>query len=144
MLSKGATTWWERWNGDSGDPAMNSFNHYAFGSVVAWVYRSVAAIDAGAPGFKQIVIRPRPDERMKSAKAEYDSIYGRIVSDWAITPDGYLHRIVIPPNTSATVYLPAGKITEGGKAVESQTAPDGMAMVTIGSGTYEFRNKKIQ
>src|ERR1700690_45590 len=45
MLSKGATTWWERWNGDTGDPAMNSYNHYAFGSVIAWVYRYAAGID---------------------------------------------------------------------------------------------------
>src|SRR5207253_2567508 len=60
MLSKGATTWWERWNGDTGDPAMNSYNHYAFGSVVAWVYRYVAGIDAApdAPGFREIVIHP--------------------------------------------------------------------------------------
>ena len=60
MLSKGATTWWERWNGDSGDPAMNSFNHYSFGSVVAWVYRSVAGIDTApdGAGFQHIVIHP--------------------------------------------------------------------------------------
>jgi alpha-L-rhamnosidase len=143
MLSKGATTWWERWNGDSGDPAMNSFNHYAFGSVVAWVYRSVAAIDAGAPGFKQIAIRPRMDERMKSARGEYESIYGRIVSDWSTTAGGvFVHRIVIPANTSATVYLPAkagAKVTEGGKQVETKPGADGTAIVTVGSGTYEFR-----
>ena len=45
MVRKGATTWWERWNGDTGDPAMNSYNHYAFGSVMAWVFRRVAGID---------------------------------------------------------------------------------------------------
>jgi len=139
MLSKGATTWWERWNGDSGDPAMNSFNHYAFGSVVAWVYRSVAAIDAGAPGFKEIVIRPRHDERMKSARGEYESIYGRIVSDWSMTATGFVHRVVIPPNTSATVYLPGSKVTEAGKPIETKPGPDGTVIVTIGSGAYEFR-----
>src|SRR5580658_826775 len=56
MLSKGATTWWERWNGDTGDPGMNSYNHYAFGSVIAWVYRYVVGIDMAAPGFHDIVI----------------------------------------------------------------------------------------
>ena len=57
MLSKGATTWWERWNGDTGDPSMNSYNHYAFGSVVAWVYRYAAGIDTtpDSPGFKEII-----------------------------------------------------------------------------------------
>ena len=71
MLSKGATTWWERWNGDSGDPAMNSFNHYAFGSVMAWVYRSVAGIDTQpeGPGFQTIVIRPHTDPRMTRVHA---------------------------------------------------------------------------
>jgi len=70
MLSKGATTWWERWNGDTGDPAMNSYNHYAFGSVVAWVYRSVAGIDTdtAAPGYREVVIRPRLDARITHAR----------------------------------------------------------------------------
>ena len=141
MLSKGATTWWERWNGDSGDPAMNSFNHYAFGSVVAWVYRSVAGIDAAAPGFKQIVIRPMHDGRMTSARGEYDSVYGTIVSDWTATGGTFIHKVVIPPNTTATVYLPAVKwqITEAGRPVESKPGPGGTVVVSIGSGTYEFR-----
>ena len=63
MLSKGATTWWERWNGDTGDPSMNSYNHYAFGSVIAWVYRYAAGIDTtpDSPGFKEIVVHPHLD-----------------------------------------------------------------------------------
>ena len=65
MLSKGATTWWERWNGDTGDPGMNSYNHYAFGSVMAWVYRSVAGIDTNAEGagYREIVVHPVLDPR---------------------------------------------------------------------------------
>ena len=142
MLSKGATTWWERWNGDSGDPAMNSFNHYAFGSVVAWVYRSVAGIDAGAPGFKEIVIRPRHDVHMNAARGEYDSVYGTIVSDWSVTAYGFVHKVVIPPNTKATVYLPAAsQITEGGKPVEVKPGPDKTVIVSVGSGSYEFRGQ---
>src|SRR5204863_845406 len=88
MLSKGATTWWERWNGDTGDPSMNSYNHYAFGSVVAWIYRYVAGIDTSLqdPGFHQIVVHPRLDTRMTQARAEYDSAYGKIVSDWSGKP----------------------------------------------------------
>ncbi len=66
MLSKGATTWWERWNGDTGDPAMNSYNHYAFGSVVAWIYQCVAGIDTASSGagFHEIIIHPRLDARI--------------------------------------------------------------------------------
>ena len=108
MLSKGATTWWERWNGDTGDPAMNSYNHYAFGSVIAWVYRYAAGIDTtpDSPGFKEIVVHPHLDARMTSARAEYDSIYGKIISDWKGTPAGpFSLKVTIPANTSAKSFL---------------------------------------
>ena len=143
MLSKGATTWWERWNGDTGDPAMNSYNHYAFGSVVAWVYRYAAGIDTGlnAPGFKEIVIHPHPDSRMPSARAEYESVFGKIVSDWKGTPAGpFSLQVTIPANTSAKVYLPAtagAHVSEGGKPIAVQSQ-DGMYEVHIGSGTYNL------
>ncbi len=141
MLSKGATTWWERWNSDEGDPAMNSFNHFAFGSVVGWIYRYVAGIDAAAPGYREIIIRPRPDPRVTRARGEFESMYGRIVSDWTGTAAGpFTLSVTIPPNTRATVYLPAvpgGAVTEGGRPVEFRTVPDAY-VVEIGSGSYEF------
>src|SRR5437762_3919163 len=123
MLSKGATTWWERWNGDTGDPAMNSYNHYAFGSVMAWVYRYAAGIDTTlqAPGFKEIVIHPHLDAGITSAREEYNSIYGKILSDWTRIPGGSLRlNVTIPANTDATVFLPAVQgvhITESGNPV---------------------------
>jgi alpha-L-rhamnosidase len=144
MLKKGATTWWERWNGDTGDPAMNSFNHYAFGSVVAWVYQSVAGIDTDpdAPGFKKISIRPITGGPITQARGEYDSVYGKIVSDWKAAPDGtFSIRVTIPPNTTAKVYLPAkpgGRITESGRAVEAQKGPENTVIASVGSGSYEF------
>ncbi len=143
MLAKGATTWWERWNGDTGDPSMNSYNHYAFGSVMAWVYRYAAGIDTmpDSPGFKEIVIHPRLDSRMTAARAEYESIYGKIVSDWKGTPVGpFSLRVTIPPNTSAKIVLPAiqGKhVTEDGKAIDAQ-AQDGLYTLKVGSGSYAF------
>jgi alpha-L-rhamnosidase len=146
MLSKGATTWWERWNGDTGDPAMNSYNHYAFGSVVAWVYRYAAGIDTipSSPGFKQVVIHPHLDSRMTSARAEYDSVYGKIISDWNGTPAGpFSLRVTIPANTSARVFLPAilgAHLTQSGNAVEAQ--PEGGSLVVrVGSGSYNFEVK---
>jgi alpha-L-rhamnosidase len=143
MLSKGATTWWERWNGDTGDPAMNSFNHYAFGSVVAWVYRYVAGIDTmpEAPGFREIVIRPRPDSRMTYARGEYDSVYGRIVSEWTAKPgEPFSLHVTIPANTTARVVLPASPdatVTEGGRPAGGQHEADGY-VVRMGSGSYVF------
>lgn len=146
MLTKGATTWWERWNGDTGDPAMNSYNHYAFGSVIAWVYRYAAGIDttASAPGFKEVVIRPHPDSRMTSARAEYDSIYGKIISDWNGTPAGpFSLRVTIPANTSAKVFVPAipgAHLTQDGNSVEAQPE-SGSFLVRLGSGSYHFEVK---
>jgi alpha-L-rhamnosidase len=146
MLSKGATTWWERWNGDTGDPSMNSYNHYAFGSVVAWVYRYSAGIDAttAAPGFKEIVIHPHPDPQMTSARAEYDSVYGKIISDWAGTQAGpFSLKITIPPNTSAKVFLPViagSRLTQDGTE-KLAAIEEGSYVVQIGSGSYAFEVK---
>jgi alpha-L-rhamnosidase len=146
MLSKGATTWWERWNGDTGDPSMNSYNHYAFGSVIAWVYRYAAGIDTAPdmPGFKEIVIHPHLDSRMTSARAEYDSIYGKIISDWNGTPAGpFSLRVTIPANTSAKVFLPAiagAHLAEDGRPLESEQE-GGSYVVRIGAGSYRFEVK---
>jgi alpha-L-rhamnosidase len=142
MLSKGATTWWERWNSDSGDPAMNSYNHYAFGSVVAWVYQHVAGIDTSSdgPGFKHIVIRPRLDPRLRHARGEYDSVYGTITTDWATSPGGFTLRATVPPNTTASVHLPrlpGATIMESGRAVTARLDGD-RAVVEVGSGSYVF------
>ncbi len=143
MLSKGATTWWERWNGDSGDPSMNSYNHYAFGSVIAWVYRYMSGIDTtlGSPGFKKIVIRPHLDPRVTFARGEYESIYGKIVTDWKGTANGpFRLRVTIPANTTADIFLPAAtraQVTESGKRVEARQEGESL-LVSIGSGSYDF------
>jgi alpha-L-rhamnosidase len=143
MLSKGATTWWERWNGDTGDPSMNSYNHYAFGSVVAWVYRYVAGIDTApdAPGFRHIVIHPRPDATMPRASGEYESVYGKISTDWSSNSKSFSLKVTVPANTSAAVYLPAipnSRVTEGGSTVEPRQE-SGSYVVEVGSGSYDFK-----
>ena len=105
MVSKGATTWWERWNGDTGDPSMNSYNHYAFGSVMAWVYRRAAGIDtdAAGAGFHHLTIQPHFDPALPQLHVEYDSAYGTIVSDWQQSRRQF--TITLPPNTTATLAL---------------------------------------
>ena len=120
MVKMGATTWWERWNGDTGDPSMNSYNHYAFGSVMAWVYRRAAGIDTDAtgPGYHRLTIHPHFDPALPQLHVEYDSAYGTIVSDWQQSEHRF--TITIPANTTATVTLPTNK-TE-----------------TIGSGTHSY------
>jgi alpha-L-rhamnosidase len=146
MLSKGATTWWERWNGDTGDPSMNSYNHYAFGSVMAWVYRYAAGIDTSldAPGFKRIVIHPHVDARMPAVRGEYDSVYGKIVSEWKNEPRGAFQlKVTIPANTTAKVVLPAAEsrsVTLDGHAAETRLE-DGLQVVDLGSGSYSLAVK---
>jgi len=144
MLAKGATTWWERWNGDTGDPGMNSYNHYAFGSVVAWVYRRLLGIDTATdgPGFQHILIHPHPDSSVKQASGEYESAYGTIATDWTMDPGGssFTLRVRIPANTYATVYLPAiphSHVWESGALVDAQPN-NGSYIVPTGSGSYEF------
>jgi len=146
MLSKGATTWWERWNGDTGDPAMNSYNHYAFGSVIAWVYRYAAGIDTSlsSPAFKEIIIHPHLDSKMPSVRAEYDSMYGKIVSDWKGSPTGpFSLKVTIPPNSSAKLFLPAvgaHQVMESGSPIKTQSQ-DGALVLRVGSGTYDVEVK---
>jgi alpha-L-rhamnosidase len=146
MIKKGATTWWERWNGDTGDPAMNSYNHYAFGSVVAWIYQTVLGIDttSNRPGFHEITIHPRPDARITTARGQYESAYGRITTEWQGTPTGpFTLKVTIPPNTTARVVLPEipnAHVTQNGKVVKAAKEAAEL-FVRLGSGSYEFQVK---
>jgi alpha-L-rhamnosidase len=115
-VTQGATTIWERWDGwthDKGfqDPGMNSFNHYAYGAIGAWLYAVVGGInlDPERPGYRHIVMRPRPGGDLTSATAELRSIYGPIRSAWTLDAERgkFDWRITVPANTSATVYVPA-------------------------------------
>ncbi|HZZ42014.1 MAG TPA: family 78 glycoside hydrolase catalytic domain [Tepidisphaeraceae bacterium] len=150
QVKLGATTMWERWDGyrpDKGfqDPGMNSFNHYAFGSVGEWMYSSMVGIDQADAAFKHIIIRPHPGGAFTHVNGRYDSINGPIVSHWSIEGTSLKLHVEIPVNTTATIYVPGnGPITESGKPVESSpnitfVRQDGDAMVyQVGSGHYDF------
>ena len=153
-IKNGATTIWERWDGwteENGfqSPNMNSFNHYSLGSVGEWLYRYVAGLDLDpqTAGYGRIVIRPRPGGGLTHARGEYDSVRGRIVSAWSLEGDRFKLRVEIPPNTTATVYVPAeggAGISEGGNPVEQAEGvrilgmEHGEGVLAVGSGTYEF------
>ena len=89
LVEHGATTMWERWNGDQmkDDPSMNSYNHYAYGAVADWIYRYAAGVDATPldAGFHTIALHPVFDARLGSIVFDYDSAYGPIHSDWTVT-----------------------------------------------------------
>ncbi|MCI8497407.1 MAG: family 78 glycoside hydrolase catalytic domain [Clostridiales bacterium] len=157
-VDQGATTMWERWNSYTKDKGfgpvgMNSFNHYSYGSVASWMFRSMAGIgyDIENPGFKHIVLAPNPDQSLKTVKASYDSAYGTIVSNSVIDGDTWTYDAVIPANTTATIKLPVEKIdtlTVGGKAPEALTLEadgivfggyeNGIALFEAVAGSFSF------
>jgi len=159
MVEMGATTIWERWDGyvkgrGFQDPGMNSFNHWAFGSVGEWVWRELAGInpDDEQPGYKHFLIRPRPCGDLAWAKARYDSIRGPIVSEWSIA-GGQIHlHVEVAANTTATVIVPTSNpaaVSEGGKAAGTAAGvtplgpmAGGGAAFAIASGHYDFVGPK--
>ena len=143
QVKRGATTIWEHWDairqdGSFQSERMLSFNHYAYGSIGAWLFQVVAGINADEhkPGYKHIIIKPQPGGGLSHAKAAYDSMHGLIESAWSLSGNRLTLWVCIPANARATVIIPAqycSSITEGGHPVALR---DGE--VHIGSGHYEF------
>lgn len=107
-VSKGATTTWENWYGinEAGVP-VDSHNHYAPGSVVAWLFGSCAGIRPLEPGFSKVLIAPTPGGSLTWAKAEYLSVHGKIASSWKIENGTFFLEIETPVATE--VRMPNGK-----------------------------------
>jgi alpha-L-rhamnosidase len=153
-VTMGATTIWERWDGIKPDgtfqtPDMNSFNHYAYGAIGDWMYRTVTGIDSDPenPGYKVIRIKPYLTDKLNQAKGELETYYGKVVSAWENVAGQLSLNVEIPVNTTAIVYIPAtdaGRIQEGGKKlssvkeVELAGTEDGYVKVKVGSGSYLF------
>ncbi len=111
LVEHGATTMWERWNGDKmrGDPTMNSYNHYAYGAVADWIYRYAAGIDTdpGDPGFHTILLHPNFDKKLGSLDFSYESSYGTIHSAWVISGNKATWNLAIPANSTGRLPLTA-------------------------------------
>jgi len=149
-VSVGATTIWEQWDGWDGRNAkggMNSLNHYAFGAVGEYLFGMVGGIQPDAPGYKRILIQPVIRDGLTWARTRYVSIHGKIVSNWKREGDKLTMEVSIPPNTTATVYVPAkneGMVLESGKPVAETRGVKFLrmekdsAVYEIGSGVYEF------
>ena len=112
-VDNGATTIWERWNSymidkGMGPQGMNSFNHYAYGAVCAWVWETVAGIaaDTENPGFRHIIMRPLPDKRLGHVDAQYQSAAGLIRSAWRYEGNQWIWEFTVPQGATATVTLP--------------------------------------
>ncbi len=156
-VKMGATTIWERWDGQKTDSTfedagMNSFNHYAYGAIGDWMYRVMAGIDTyeDGPGYKKIKIMPHPGGDLTYANADYKTPYGLVSSHWKKDGAAFIEDVVIPANTSAIIYIPgtSDKITEGGTPLSVHTGMNaeparepGYTAVEVGSGVYHFEVK---
>ena len=157
-VKMGATTIWERWDGEKPDstfqtPGMNSFNHYAYGAIGDWMYRKMVGLDTydDAPGYKHIKIQPHIGGGFTYASASLQTYYGKLSNAWKIESNMLAMDVEIPANTTATVYVPAASadaITESGKALSSATEikiisyDDGYVVLQLGSGVYHFAVRK--
>ena len=137
MIAKGATTIWELWNGDTADPAMNSGNHVMLiGDLDIWLYEYLGGIrsDPKEPGFKKILVKPTVVGDLTWVKSCYNSMYGRIASDWSREAGKLAMEVTIPANTTATVCVPTADealVTESGKLA---TQAEGVKFLRMETG----------
>jgi len=155
MIDQGATTMWERWDGyvkgrGVQSKTMNSFNHFAIGSIGEWLYRVILGInfDEKNPGYKHIIIRPKSGEPLKWVNGSYNSIHGEIGVSWQKDEDNFNLKISIPTNTSATLYLPTkhkDNIRESNtpineiETIEFIKVENNNTIIKIKSGIYHFK-----
>ena len=155
LVDHGATTMWERWNGDQmrNDPSMNSYNHYAYGAVADWIYRYAAGIDTTTAdaGFHTIYLHPAFDAQLGSIDFTYPSPYGDIHSAWTIKNRTATWDLTIPANTTgwlplnseeAANYKLSGQPIAASKQAES-TQKDNHPGFNLPAGVYHFEVSNI-
>lgn len=154
-VTMGATTIWERWDGIKPDGSfqnvgMNSFNHYAYGAIGDWLYRVVSGLEIGSPGYKKILIQPKPGAKLSFARTTFQCPYGPVASGWEKQNGDMVITIRVPVNTTAVVTLPGAKlnaVTESNVAIGSlpylknARAEGANVVLEVGSGEYVFRYK---
>ncbi|MFI7703955.1 glycoside hydrolase family 78 protein [Nonomuraea sp. NPDC049480] len=126
-VTMGATTIWERWDsllpdGGVNPGEMTSFNHYALGAVADWMHRTIAGLAPAAPGYRRLIVRPRPGDGLSHARASLATPYGRAEVGWKRTDEQLTLVVVVPPNCTAAVHLP--------------TDPDNA--IEVGAGRHVF------
>jgi len=151
-VKMGATTIWERWDGQKTDSTfqdagMNSFNHYAYGAIGDWMYRVSAGIETADPGYRHIVLQPHPTTRLDYARAWFNSPFGLILSGWERKGDKVIVNVKVPANAYARIILPVNtlsKVTSNGQPPEKIPGLSDVRVVgnniifETGSGEYQF------
>lgn len=129
-VTHGATTMWEHWNGIKEDGSfwsrnMNSFNHYAYGSVCDWIYSRVAGISPAEPGYRRILLSPVPNRALGFVNCAYESVAGRIESNWYYKGNDVYFEFTVPEGATAEIRLPGGY------------------RETVGAGSYHYTVKDL-
>lgn len=150
MISKGATTIWERWDTDTQGPGMNGESQKILsGNLEAWFYQSLAGIryDPSQPGFRHIILKPSPVAGLDFVRAKYKSLYGAIGSSWQVDGDTFRWKVSVPPNTQATIHVPTSDeetVLESGQPLGEAAGlsrvsggPSGVVLAAA-SGHYTF------
>jgi alpha-L-rhamnosidase len=153
-VKQGATTIWERWDGQKPDGSfqtteMNSFNHYAYGAIGDWMYRVMAGIeiDEAAPAYRRVLIQPRPGGGFTSVRASHETPYGKVASAWTLQDRRFELAVEVPANSRATVRLPAARLADVSESGRPLAEGNGLSaprqegdavLVDVGSGRYRF------
>ena len=125
MARNGATTIWELWNGNTADPAMNSGNHVMLlGDLIIWEYEYLGGIRPLEPGYKAVELKPYPIKGLDWVNCSYDSVSGKIVSNWKVDGGKFEWDVEIPEGVKANVYIPA--------------ADGSRQMKEVGPGSHHF------
>ncbi|MCP4311260.1 MAG: family 78 glycoside hydrolase catalytic domain [Bacteroidetes bacterium] len=139
-IERGATTLWEHWaRRDTKKHA--SLNHIMFGDVSNWFYQYIAGIrpDYKAPGFKHFYVEPMLTEHLDWAKADFESAYGTIIAEWKKQNDQITLDVQVPANTSATIILPKGELTNVDVSMFKNISEEhGKTVIKVGSGNYKI------
>jgi alpha-L-rhamnosidase len=125
-ITMGATTMWERWDSMLPDGSINpgemtSFNHYALGSVGAWLHSTVGGISPAKAGWKVVRFEPIPGGTITWAKVGYESPYGKVACEWKIEDGRLKMSALVPPNSRGEVKLPESDV-----------------VISVGSGRHEY------
>ena len=127
-VDMGATTIWERWNsilpdGTPNPDGMNSCNHYAYGSVMEFIYRRIAGIEAQEPGFSRVRICPHPVKGLSFVKATFESVHGVIAAGYEQKDGSITFFAELPEGVRGELYLPDGTLAASGGGVLTHTCP---------------------
>ena len=154
-VNQGATTIWERWNSYNkkegyNSMSMNSLNHYAYGAIGEWMYERIAGLEPLEAGYKVIQIAPQARQPLNSASASLNTPYGKVSSSWKLKQDRFQLDIIVPPNTTARVIIPAntekalildGNLYSDTEHVNLKQTANGFFELEVQPGAYSFESK---